>query len=234
MKKSILYILALAGSMIAVNASAATHYYDSLNGVLGGGAGGTFDSINSSYNTDTQQLTWTITNGQITGIGAVDGFWLVLNDGPNPKSSDVNELAIIYADFNSNKLLAYTYNGANNANSINSPGILIGDYSTDIINSGNTLGFSIDASAINSFSHPSIVAADWKGMQYDDQIGIWFHTSYGTTIGGGAANGYSFDYTAQRWYDKANQPTHTPIPAALFLFAPALLGFLGFRRKVTA
>ncbi|MDQ7072296.1 MAG: hypothetical protein Q9N32_00340 [Gammaproteobacteria bacterium] len=24
-----------------------------------------------------------------------------------------------------------------------------------------------------------------------------------------------------------------PVPAALFLFAPALLGFLGFRRKIT-
>lgn len=90
MKKSILYILALAVSMIAGNASAATHYYESLNGVLGGGSGGsgsggTFDSINSSYNTTSQQLTWTITNGQVTGSGAVDGFWLVLNKWSKPK-----------------------------------------------------------------------------------------------------------------------------------------------------
>lgn len=77
------------------------------------------------------------------------------------------------------------------------------------------------------------MAADWKGMQYDDQIGIWFHTSYETTIGGNAQSGYTFDYTSQRWYDKENQPTQTPIPGALLLFAPALMGFAAIRRKIT-
>jgi len=31
-----------------------------------------------------------------------------------------------------------------------------------------------------------------------------------------------------------NPPSAVPIPAALFMFAPALLGFLGFRRKMQA
>lgn len=214
-------------------ASAATYQYEVNNGSFGGGAGGTFDQLKSTYNTNTEQLTWSLKNGQINGAGEVDGFWLVLNDGPNPKSSNVNELAILYADFTNDKLLAYAYNGQNNANSINNPAILIGDYSSSIVKTADSIGFAFDASAINAFAHPDINPADWKGIQYDADIGVWFHVSYGTIISGDAQNGFDFNYRTQRWYDVANhQTTVVPVPAAALLFAPALLGFLGFRRKV--
>jgi hypothetical protein len=229
MKKAMSYILTLAGLLLAANASAATYHYDRSNGSLGGGSGGTFDSISSSYNTTTNQLDWTITNAQITGSGAVDGFWLVLSSGPNPKSSD-KQLSIVYADFNSNTLLAYTYNGLNSASSITSPGVLIGDYSSSIINTGNTIGFSIDTTYMNDVFYNT--ESDWEGMQYDENIGVWFHTSYGTTIAGNENDGYTFGYQTQRWYDTSNETTVVPIPAALFLFAPALAGFATMRRKL--
>lgn len=229
--------LLTAISLFAVSigsASAATYQYEINNGSFGGGAGGSFEQLKSTYDSDTEQLTWTLKNGQINGAGAVDGFWLVLNDGPNPKQSNVNELAILYADFTNNKLLAYAYNGQNNANSINSPGILIGDYSSSIIETSDTIGFSFDASAINAFTHPSIVPTDWKGIQYDENIGVWFHVSYGTTITGNAQSGFDFSYQTQRWYDTANQQTTVvPIPAAAFLLAPVLAGFMATRRKLT-
>ena len=227
-----LYIVALTGFLVTASASAATYNYERNNGTLGGSAGGTFDNISSTYNTATNQLDWAITNGQMAA-GAVDGFWLVLSSGPNPKVSD-KQLAIIYADFNSNTLLAYTYNGLNSASSINNPGVLIGDFSAGIINSGSTVGFSIDVASINSF-YDTNVEPDWEGMQYDGGIGVWFHTSVGTSITGNAQSGFNFGYTAQAWYDTHMETTTVvPVPAAAFLFAPALLGFLGFRRKVTA
>jgi len=151
-----------AGALFAVSissASAATYQHTVNNGIFGNG--GTFDQLQTSYDTNTEQLNWSLTNGKI-GTDAVTGFWLVLNDGPNPKSTDVNELAILYADLSANKLLAYTYNGLNNSNSINNPGIFIGDYSTDLTVSANEFSFSIDASAINAFTHPDVVATDWK------------------------------------------------------------------------
>ena len=216
----------------AFNASAATYEYEINNGTFGGSPGGTFDKLYSNFNDSTNVLTWELTNGTL-GADAVDGFWLVLNDGPNPKSSNVNELAILYADFTSNTLLAYAYNGQNNANSINTPGILIGDYSSSIIDSGNTIGFSFDVSAINSFTHGSITPADWKGMQYDEDIGVWFHASVGTSITGNPMDGYDFNFAKQGWYDTSNQQTSVvPIPPALALFAPALFGFMASRKKL--
>ncbi|MFW5426576.1 MAG: VPLPA-CTERM sorting domain-containing protein [Methylophagaceae bacterium] len=230
MKKTMLYLLTVVFSLLAANASAATFSYERTNGTLGGSAGGTFDSISSSYNQTTNQLDWAITNGQMAA-GAVDGFWLVLSSGPNPKSSD-KQLAIVYADFNSNTLLAYTYNGLNNANSITSPGVLIGDFSAGIINSGNTVGFSIDVSSINSF-YDTNVEPDWEGMQYGENIGVWFHTTVGTSITGNAQSGYNFGYRRQAWYDtNMENTTVVPVPAALFLFAPALAGFATMRRKL--
>ncbi len=97
-----------AGALVAVSissASTATYQHTVNNGIFGNG--GTFDQLQTSYDTNTEQLNWSLTNGKI-GTDAVTGFWLVLNDGPNPKSTDVNELAILYADLSANKLLAYT------------------------------------------------------------------------------------------------------------------------------
>lgn len=106
---------------------------------------------------------------------------------------------------------------------------------------GNTIGFSIDAGIINSFTDPAIVAADWKGMQYDDQLGIWFHVTvdYAITGDGSAQSPYDFlkgQNGKQAWYDTQGdnpiQTTVVPIPAAAFLFAPVLAGFVATRRKL--
>lgn len=47
--------------------------------------------------------------------------------------------------------------------------------------------------------------------------------------------GQFFDNTSASWLLVADtEISPVPIPAAAFLFAPALLGFLGFRRKIRA
>ena len=62
----------------------------------------------------------------------------------------------------------------------------------------------------------------YNGAGFTNNIGIWYYM-------------YSADGTLQETYDVHHAGTSAvPVPAALFLFAPALLGFLGFRRKVTA
>ena len=77
------------------------------------------------------------------------------------------------------------------------------------------------------------MAANWEGIKYDENIGVWFHASVGTSITGNPMDGYDFSYSTQRWYDTANEQTSVvPIPPALALFAPALFGFMASRKKL--
>jgi hypothetical protein len=49
----------------------------------------------------------------------------------------------------------------------------------------------------------------------------------------GSSNGSAETYTLDNLRYGLHNPSAVPVPAALFLFAPALLGFLGLRRKAT-
>ena len=99
----------------------------------------------------------------------VDGFWLVVNNGPNPKSSNVNELAIMYGDMATGTLSTFIYNGANNSNSLNNPAIHL---QTDTFSTtSDSLSIDIDASAINSW----VGDPNYTGISFDNNIGIWFH-----------------------------------------------------------
>jgi hypothetical protein len=232
-KQATIIAASILFALSATTASAATYQHTVNNGNFGNG--GTFDQLQTSYDTSTEQLTWSLTNGQI-GTDAVTGFWLVLNDGPNPKKSGPSELAILYADFSNNKLLAYAYNGANNPNSINDQNGFIGDFSSSLVKTSDSIGFNLDVSSINAFS----AAPDWKGMQYDDELGIWFHVTVDYAItGDGQQSPFGFlkgDNGKQDWFDTdGDNPIETtvvPIPAAAFLFAPVLAGFIGLRRKL--
>jgi hypothetical protein len=154
-----------------------------------------FDSVNQRFTWRTQLIPPTLSNRDV-----VDGFWLVVNNGPNPKSSNAKELAIMYGDLQNNTLSTYVYNGANNANSILDPGILL--QTDSLTTSSFDFSFNISTAAINSWNSPS---QDYTGISFDENIGIWFHFSSGSdfTYTNGDITGYTFE--KQGWYDVANK-----------------------------
>lgn len=137
--------------------------------------------------------------------GTKDGFWLVVSDGPNPKTN-ANEYAILYGDLNANRITAYTYDGLDGPNSYQT-GTFLGSYDGAFQDGGThaTYGFdltmfSLDVSAINAaFDTP-----DWDGVQHGALSGMWFHQSVDSQFAynaDGSLAGYSF--SDQMWVDAA-------------------------------
>jgi len=215
--------IAVAGilAILSIHAQAALYTYK-VNPSTGGALAGEIDFISTSYDDMSSLFTW---DTMLKSGSVVDGFWLVVNNGPNPKKSNVNELAIMYGDLDTGTLSTYFYNGANNANSINNPAILL---QTDSFFVGSDMfSISINTNTINSWVSPD---PDYKGVQFDENIGIWFHFSSGSNFtynGNGDIVGYSF--SKQGWHDVANrdaltlQTSTVSTPGMLSL---ALLGLL--------
>jgi len=214
--------------LIASHASATIFEFEDLN-ANNGGIADELSTVNATFNDATNDFTWDVTfNDDPT---TVDGFWLVVNNGPNPKSSNVNELAIMYGDMDTGVLTTYAYNGQNNSNSIINPGILL---QTDTFAvTDNSISIDIDATAINAWNAPA-TAPDYTGIAFDQKIGIWFHISKNSTFGYDALGEVieSYGYGAQGWYDKADLNTITvPAPASLLLLGLGLIGFGSARKR---
>lgn len=168
-------------------------------GTYGGlAASGIINKITSTFDSVTNQFSWTANfsscNGQIP-----DGYWLVVNNGPNPKGH-AGELVIFYfdaTDLNNPEMTVYTYNGQNGYNSfqdgdgetagIQTPdrihSTLTGDQSflleidaVDEANGTRTLHFKINATTIKQHVPAYPDALDpWYGAGFDDYAGYWFH-----------------------------------------------------------
>lgn len=195
-------------------------------------------------------LSLSVTTSNYSSSKTANGFWLVVSDGPNPKSH-VNEYAILYGSAVTGDLYAYQYDGTNTSNSwMNSAGHLetfedaltTTSFNQDYTwTNGDLLqdrpfvkfDFSIDVTDINN----AFSGNDWDGMQFDDNIGIWFHPfrSYDgwfqTSPDGQLITELSKKKTG--WYDTGSLPTTTtdvpePAPLALML---AGLGMLAYSRR---
>ncbi|MEO0866963.1 MAG: hypothetical protein AAFY17_00680, partial [Cyanobacteria bacterium J06642_11] len=71
---------------------------------------GDYDSVDVSYDHSNDMLSWSSSFTQ-KGNHQIDGGWLVLSNGPNPKNHK-KEFAIFYldvSDVNNTKLTAYSY-----------------------------------------------------------------------------------------------------------------------------
>jgi len=170
------------------------------------------------------------------------GFWMVLNNGGNPKDKP-DELAILYGDLYTDTLTAYVYNGANSANSWDG-GQFIGSYALDgsyYDGPGNTgeytASFNISLDEIND---PTGKPSPWKGIHFEDTVGIWFHNfkhQQGaiTYDNDGRITAFHTKYTA--WFDTNGTPTEfvpwttTSEPAPFGLFLLAGLAVFAMRRK---
>lgn len=148
----------------------------------------------------------------------------MVNDGVNPKESP-NGLAIFYLDGIKNKVSAYEYSGENNANSFSNPGKFLG--STDLVvtpNGANQKTFEFDFDT-NTFDLSKITNPNWKGVDFDNKIGLWVHGVSGLTTKYKGEELKSFEFAKQSYYDVHDlDATSVPEPAsaaALGLFSVA-------------
>ncbi len=197
--------------------------------------------------------------------GLADGVWMVLNNGGGPKHGSAGQFAILYGDANNGRLTAYEYDGNGNEWSINKTDGLIQSFENafkvDNSDSGaRKFSFDIDVTAINAYepTPSNAEGKDWEGIQFGENIGIWFHPFISETaptydddgkiltLGVEGYTDLQFDdYVG--WIDTDETltdgdvpflPTEpvivipdVPVPGAIWLFASALLGVFGLQRK---
>ena len=218
-------VIILSGLAVAATSQAGLYEYKA-NPRMGGQIGQQVEEIRSTFDSGAQKFTWDV--DFTSNSSPVDGFWLVVNNGPNPKQSDTNELAIIYGDLETGIASTYVYNGKNSADSIRNPMILL---QTDTFNASSG-GFSLDISTalINAWISPS---SNYTGIAFDEAIGVWFHPSIGSNFSFNA-NGdiVDYSYTGQGWIDFSNgTAVQVSSPATLALLGLSLLGMGALRRK---
>jgi hypothetical protein len=163
-----------------------------------------FKSMTAEFDPSSNRFKWDFTSGT-----SVNGYWLVLSPGPNPKGH-AGELAILYLDARSltangtitPKLTVYNYNGLNGITSyMDGNPALGGNQTPDRIfsslnpdttgtimqlsatDTGTTRRFvvELDASIIQSHTplYPNPAGNDWTGVSFGPQMGTWFHPTAG-------------------------------------------------------
>ncbi len=164
-----------------------------------------YSSIVTEFAPTTNRFKWEFTSGT-----QVNGYWLVLSPGPNPKGH-AGELAIIYFDakaLTANSSITptvtiYNYNGLNNASSWNdgtpSAGVQTPDRIWSSLNASDAASvmqlsatdtgtsrrfvFEFDATAIQTHAplYPNPNGDDWTGLAFGAKLGTWFHPMSGMT-----------------------------------------------------
>lgn len=197
---------------------------------------GKIKKIFTSYNESKQEFHWEHTI-------KVDkkkrhGFWLVLSPGENPKAN-VNEYAIFYGDAKKKKVTSYVYNGGWKEKSYKYENFIQKD-KLQVKDHGDKLSVSmtIDTSHINSF----LDTPDWKGVDFSQNIGIWFHPVLDPTINyfnDGSLMDFKFKKKYRGGYDinngiaKYSGDPHAPVPepSTLILLSLGLIGIVGAKKK---
>lgn len=214
--------------------------------------GGIFEAITTTFDTDTNALTWDVTFGnQVT-----DGFTLAINNGPNPKGH-AGELALLYVDVRDAmlpRMLAYAYNGQNsNTSYIDGVGNQAGNQTPDdivdvedrggsgwikhlsvedTIDGKRIISFAIDATVINTTTPMYPGATPWTGAAFDEEFGVWLHPYRNLSATYDPATGLLTGWGgSQGWFDGSGfRTTEVPAPGPFALIAGAGL-LAGSRRR---
>ena len=226
MKKLLTTTMAIA--MLAATPSAFAALLYSYEAGPGNFGNGSLDADKRSYNSITASYhsKGFLSFGTDFGDARADGFWLVINNGPNPKYHR-GELAIFYGHLGSKRLYAYEYDGNNSPNSWNTLGNQLEYFGNVIQRDDESFNFRIDVRDLNSRTD---IGPNWTGAQFGEQVGIWYHPTWGTKM----PHPFGFSYKKQGWFDVANRTTtvtEVPEPGTIALFGSALLGLFGLRRK---
>lgn len=229
MLKQFLAVTALA---LSSSALAGPTYQFTDNNANTGGAGDYLDSLTATWDAGNQILTWETTFSN----AAVDTFWLVINDRENPKKANANELVIMYGDLTNGIVTSYVYNGLNSASSYSNPSIYL---QTDVLNvDGNSIDFTIDATAINAANitdpNPNDnVDSIYQGILAGPEfIGIWFHASINSSFGYNGNEITSYNIGPQGWYDRANlRLERVPEPATVASLGLGMLCVFAIRGR---
>ncbi|MEM8783951.1 MAG: hypothetical protein AAGE65_13995 [Planctomycetota bacterium] len=135
-------------------------------------------NVSGSYDELNQTLSWSTTAAK-----GWESFWLVINNGGNPKSlKQEGKLGMIYFDRNPGHggptLSVYQYTSAG-GNSWKDGELIASSVADDgfvqeigFENQGNkrTGSFTIDVSGINA-----ALGGDWQGLMFDETVGLWMH-----------------------------------------------------------
>jgi len=231
---------------------------------------GVVSNVSTQFDSDNQTLTFLAAFEPEPGTGQLPvGFFLVLNNGPQPIGTD-GEYAILYFDAVSSAtpvITAYAYNGENGADSFFDGAAAPGNQAPDPIISSNNdpafvtaassvdnpggrvLSFTIDTTAINAHSPLYGTAPDWKGIGFDENLGIWFHPysllnpAYGSDgflvpdpTGTSWLHWGQYPDLGEQfhgWYDAPNQQSNVdiPEPASLALMGLGVVALSGRGRR---
>jgi len=214
--------LSLVASLVFPEPSFSAIYSFSGTDLPGSTGAGKTSQVLTSYQTSADLFTWESTFEQnVEGI-LPDGAWLVVNGGSNPKGQ-AGELPIFYLDSTNDTVSVFEYNGANKSDSYRSPGNFLGATSLNTFETADsvTFSFDFDATEINNLD----LGLDWQGLNFDDQIGIWFHGVSGlsTDYDKHTQALTYFNYKTQSWYDTAYQDT-SKIPEPSLLIGLLAIG----------
>ena len=181
------------------------------------------------YDDQSMDFAWNALFEPVMG-NTPDGFWLVVNDGPEPQSTS-DDLAILYGDGASGRVSAYVYDGANQQNSFEDPAIFIDSFENALAitigsNGNATLALALDATSINEFrTDPA-----WMGLMFGETVGVWAHPVSGTQMDFDAM-GRVLDFTFEQntSYDRDDRFSRVvPEPGTAPLLA---LGLVALARR---
>ncbi len=192
-------------------------------------------NVSGSYDTGSHELTWSTTIGK-KGWSSFDGFWLVINDGGNPKQlAQEGKLGIMYFDAWSRDVTIYQYTHRGGSSYKNGQLLastklddsFVKSVDIDMHHDSKTASLTLDLAAVNS-----AMGGDWMGMQFGSQVGIWMHVfDFGQIKYRHDGSIKSWCFKKHGWLDTNGIDTKVvPTPTAA-MAGLAGLGLLGSRRK---
>jgi hypothetical protein len=113
--------------------------------------------------------------------GHQDSFWMVIAPKNEPPKAHDKENAIIYGDVKKKRLVFYAYNGDEGESYKTAEYLGSVDNAMVVETEGDTqtVSFLLDVAPIND---AGIGGDKWVGIQFGEEAGLWFHSSYGAPI----------------------------------------------------
>ena len=196
---------ALTATAVCAQAAVYGWNWNPSDGGAYNGRGGVINWVQSSFDTQTKQLSWYMNFGEVPNrpLLKTEGFTLALTGGPAMAGTEGN-LGLFYFDglsSSSPKLTVYGYNGRNDGssyfdgtcdNNINAPDQMFtsleptaASWVLDLKNQreadrSRTFGFTLDASHIIDYTPEYTTGgAAWTGTGYGSMIGAQVNTYAG-------------------------------------------------------